>query len=312
MEKLTRTSAAAVVAVAIAVALGSASDAASPPKNFCDQTTEAIDRSCHVGARSDNWLALAKCDNLSDAATRKACRQQAAADLQDAFDECEAQSDARDAVCSRLGGGPYDPVIDPTNFVAAIDNPYFPLVPGTTFIYEGQTAGGLEHDEFFVTHNTRMILDVTCTEVHDTVKVNGELIEDTLDWFAQDVDGNVWYFGENSKELEGGLVVSLEGSWMGGVDGAKPGIIMKAHPAVGDFYRQEFSVANAEDLAETLSLTESVTVPFGSFNNCLETEETSPLEPDALEHKFYAANVGNVLTVDITANETLPLVQITQ
>ena len=140
-----------------------------------------------------------------------------------------------------------------------------------------------------MTHNTKVILGVTCIEVHDTVMVDGELTEDTLDWFAQDSAGNVWYFGENSKELEDGLVVSLEGSWMAGVDGAKPGIVMKASPAVGDFYRQEFSLENAEDLAEVVSLNESVTVPAGTFNNCLETEETSPLEPDALEHKFYSA-----------------------
>src|SRR5206468_1548653 len=116
------------------------------------------------------------------------------------------------AVCKRLGGAPYDPGIDPANFVATIDNPYFPLQPGTTFVYEGQTADGLERDEFFVSHVTRVIFGVTCTEVHDTVHVNGQLTEDTLDWFAQDKDGNVWSFGENSEELAGGLVTSLAGS----------------------------------------------------------------------------------------------------
>ena len=94
----------------------------------------------------------------------------------------------------------------PANFVATIDNPFFPLMPGTTFVYEGQTAAGLELDEFAVTHNTKAILGVTCVEVHDTVTVDGELTEDTLDWFAQDSDGNVWYFGENSKELDDGLI----------------------------------------------------------------------------------------------------------
>src|SRR5262249_59969637 len=116
----------------------------------------------------------------------------------------------------------------------------------------------------------RVILGVTCVEVHDTVTLDGELSEDTLDWFAQDKDGNVWYFGENTHELEDGLITTIEGTFMAGVNRDKPGIIMKAHPAVGDFYRQEFSLANAEDFAETLSLNEIVTVPFGTFNHLLK------------------------------------------
>ncbi len=285
--------------------------AAAQGIDFCQLTAHDALSSCRTGADSDSQLALGKCDNIADAAQRKACQQQAAADLKDARQKCTDRNTARQAVCDRLGRAAYDPVINPANFVAVINNPYFPLTPGTTFIYEGQTAAGLEHVEFFVTHNTKVILGVTCVEVHDTVKVNGELTEDTLDWFAQDKDGNVWYFGENSKQLAGGLIVGLEGSWTGGVGGAKPGIVMKAHPAVGDFYRQEFALGTAEDMAEVVSLTESVTVPYGSFHNCLETAETSPLEPDALENKFYRAGIGNVLTRDVTTGETSALVQIT-
>ena len=106
--------------------------------------------------------------------------------------------------------------------------------------YRGQTAQGLEIDNFAVTHTTRVIRGVTCVEVHDTVTVDGKLTEDTLDWFGQDKDGNVWYFGENSQEIADGLITGIEGSWIAGVDGAQPGIVMEAHPAVGDFYRQEF------------------------------------------------------------------------
>lgn len=243
---------------------------------------------------------------------RTECEKQAAADMKDAQQTCKDQFDARQTVCDRLGPAPYDPAIDPTNFVAKIDNPFFPLKPGTTFIYEGQTAQGLEHGEFFVTYNTKVILGVTCVEVHDTVKVDGELIEDTLDWFVQDKDGNVWYFGENAKQLADGLIVGVEGSWTGGVEGAKPGIVIEAHPAVGDFYRQEFSLDTAEDMAEVLSLKESVTVPYRSrpFAHSLETEETSPLEPGAVEHKFYAAGVGNLLTIDLNTGERLELIRI--
>jgi hypothetical protein len=279
-------------------------------RDFCGQTAQDTLTSCRNAAQSDYSLALAKCDNLADPATRAQCQNQASTDLNDAQQTCQEQNDVRLAVCDRLGGAPYDPVIDPSNFVTRIDNPYFPLTPGTTFIYEGQTAEGFEHDEFAVTHNTRVIQGVTCVEVHDTVTLDGEMTEDTLDWFAQDRDGNVWYFGENTHELEDGLITTIDGTFMAGVNGDKPGIIMKAHPAIGDFYRQEFSLANAEDFAETLSLTESVTVPAGTFHNCLKSQETTPLETDLLEYKFYAPGVGNVLTVDATTGDREELVRI--
>ncbi|MBI3795883.1 MAG: hypothetical protein HY268_02810, partial [Deltaproteobacteria bacterium] len=238
----------------------------------------------------------------------KACLQQAAADLKDARQTCAEQNDARLAVCDRLGRAAYDPVITPANFGTTIDNPFMPLTPGTTLIYE--TPDKSERDEFFVTSNTKEILGVTCVEVHDTVTENGKLTEDTLDWFAQDTDGNVWYFGENSKQLEDGLIVGLAGSWTAGVDGAKPGIIVEAHPSIGDLYRQEFSLAVAEDIGEVLSLTASVTVPAGSFTNCLETKDTSTLEPDVEEHKFYCPGVGDVLETNPATGERLELVQI--
>jgi len=278
--------------------------------DFCRRTAQDTLASCRDAAQSDYSLALAKCDNLADPAARSQCQSQASADLNDARETCQEQNDARLAACDRLGGAPYDPVIDLSNFVARIDNPYFPLTPGTTFISEGQTAEGFEHDEFAVTRNTRVIQGVTCVEVHDTVTTDGELTEDTLDWFAQDRDGNVWYFGENTHELEDGLITTIDGTFMAGVNGDKPGIIMKAHPAIGDFYRQEFSLANAEDFAETLSLTESVTVPAGTFHNCLKSQETTPLETDLLEYKFYAPGVGNVLTVDATTGDRVELVRI--
>jgi hypothetical protein len=232
-------------------------------------------------------------------------------DLKDTLQTCKDQFDFRQEACERFGPAPYDPVIDPANFVSQIDNPYFPLKPGTTFIYEGQTAHGLEHSEFAVTHNTKVILGVTCIEVRDSVLTDGVLTEDTLDWFAQDKDGNVWYFGENTHELEDGLITTIDGTFTAGVDNDKPGIIMEADPAIGDFYRQEFSLANAEDFAEVASLTESVTVPFGSFTNCLKTIETTPLETDLLEHKFYAPGIGNISTVDAHTGEKVELIQIT-
>src|SRR5256886_4425431 len=244
----------------------------------CARTSEEARRSCLEGAQSNYVNALGKCANVSDPSARQACQDRAQADLNDAQQTCQAGFVVRQSSCDKLGPAPYDPVIDPANFVARIDNPYFPLQPGTTFIYEGRMPGGFERDEFAVTHNTRVILGVTCIEVKDSVFTNGVLTEDTLDWFAQDRDGNVWYFGEHTHELEDGLITTIDGTFMAGVNGDKPGIVMKAHPAIRDFYRQEFSLDNAEDFAETLSLTETVTVRAGTVHNCLKSQETTPLE----------------------------------
>ena len=310
MKRLARKT---VVATLVLAASGFASAGAAHGKDFCDLSAEAMLRSCQTAARAENSLADAKCLNLSSPSATRSCRRAAAADLRDALDICAEQDEARDVVCTGLGPAANDPAIKPADFVAAVTNPYFPLTPGTTFIYEGNTSEGFNHTEFFVTHNTKVILSVTCVEVHDTVHLDGKLAEDTLDWFAQDTAGNVWYFGENTGELIDGRFVTLDGTFTAGVDGAKPGIVMKAHPAVGDFYRQEFDLGNAEDLAEVVSLTDTVTVPFQAapFTNCLTTTETTPLETSLLENKYYAAGVGNVLTLDLTTGDRLELIQIT-
>jgi hypothetical protein len=292
-----------------------AESAPAPSRDFasagaCSGTTEDALRSCRQEAESDYWLASGKCLNLSNPARQTSCQKHASADLQDARQTCDDQQEAREAVCAALGEAPYDPVINPARFVGKIDNPYFPLTPGTTLVYEGVTDDGLERDEFAVTHNTRVILGVTCVEVHDIGTLDSELVEDTLDWFAQDKDGNVWYFGENSRQIEGGLVVGVNGSWTAGEDGAKPGIIMKAHPTAGDLYRQEFSLGVAEDMGQVLSLNATAAVPAGSFDHCLQTKDFSPLEPDALEQKFYAPGVGSVLEIDKNTGERLELVRI--
>ncbi|MBD3307782.1 hypothetical protein GF339_15230 [candidate division KSB3 bacterium] len=144
---------------------------------------------------------------------------------------------------------------------------------------------------------------MTCTVVREREWVDGELEEDTLDWFAQDVDGNVWYFGEDSKEIDEGVVVSTEGSWEAGVDGAQPGILMKGTPQIGDTYRQEYYFGEAEDMASVVSLNASVTVPFGTFTNCLQTEEWTPLEPGVTEYKYYAPGVGLLLEEQVEGGD---------
>jgi hypothetical protein len=210
-----------------------------------------------------------------------------------------------------VGDETYNPVINPADFVEQIDNQYLPMTPGTTFVYDGESEDGKEKIEVNVTHETKEILGVTCIVVRDRVWVNDELVEDTFDWFAQDKDGNVWYFGEDSKEYEGGKVVSTEGSWEAGVDGAKPGIIMKGNPQVGDAYRQEYYEDEAEDMAEVLSLNESVSVSYDSFEDCLKTQEWTPLEPDVVENKYYAPGVGVIKEVAVEGeSERVELVEV--
>ncbi|MFN0150094.1 MAG: hypothetical protein ACKVU1_05180 [bacterium] len=208
-------------------------------------------------------------------------------------------------------GGDYDPVI-PTSWASAVTNAYFPLVPGTTFEYEAETDEGTETIAVEVLSATRVVSGVTATIVRDRVYLDGELIEDTFDWFAQDAAGNVWYLGEDSKEIENDEVVSTEGSWEWGVDDALPGIIMWADPAahIGETYRQEFYEGEAEDFGKVVAVNEAVTVPQGSFAGCVKIEEWSGLEPGVFEHKYYSPLVGKVLGTHVGVDERVELVEL--
>lgn len=191
--------------------------------------------------------------------------------------------------------------LDPADFVAAIDNPYWPMPPGSTWVYrETDEEGTVQRVEVTVTGRTKTILGIEATVVHDVVSEHGRPVEDTYDWYAQDAAGNVWYLGEDTKEYEDGEVVSTAGSWEAGVDGAQAGVIVPADPRVGMAYRQEHYAGEAEDAGEILSLDERAEVPFGSFDRLLMTKDTTPLEPDVLEHKFYAEGVGPVLTLGLS------------
>ena len=204
---------------------------------------------------------------------------------------------------------PYNPTINRADFLDAkgkpikIDNRYFPLQPGTTFTYQGTNN---EREVLQVTTRTKTILGVTTTVVTDEATVNGQLAEQTSDWFAQDKNGNVWYFGEDTMEFPGG---STAGSWEAGKNGAKPGIIMEGSPRVGDAYRQEFAQGVAEDVAEVRSLDSDVSVPYGAFGDALNTRDGSCIEA-GLENKYYAPGVGSVLEIG-KGKERLELVSVT-
>ncbi len=189
--------------------------------------------------------------------------------------------------------------IHPTDFVERIDNPYFPLTPGSRYAYEGMTDEGLERVEIEVLAETRVVMGVTATVVRDTAYLDGEMVEDTLDWYAQDKDGNVWYLGEDTHEYEDGVAVNAAGAWEAGVDGALPGIVMYADPAahIGETYRQEYYPGQAEDMAQVVSVGESASTTSGDYANCLKTKEWTPLEPGLSEFKYYAPGIGLVLEV---------------
>jgi hypothetical protein len=183
---------------------------------------------------------------------------------------------------------PYAPVIDPADFSTTVDNQYFPLTPGMTTTFRE----GNERVVVTVTASTRKVMGVETVVVRDQEFEGDRLIEDTEDWFAQDGEDNVWYFGESTAECRDGNVTSQAGSWEAGVDGAQPGVVMLGQPEVGDYYRQEYYRGHAEDVARVREIGASMIVRDTTYTNVLVTEEFTALEPGTLEHKGYAPEIG--------------------
>ena len=205
--------------------------------------------------------------------------------------------------------GPYQPAIDPANFTHVVNNPYFPLKPGTTTTFIEKEGRETRENKVTVTHETKMIMGVKCVVVHDTVTLDGKPVEDTLDWYAQDKQGAVWYFGEATREFKAGGRVSTEGSWEGGVKGAQPGIMMPAKPAPGEPYRQEYSANSAEDMGQVVAVGETITVPFGTYKNCVKTKDWSMLESGS-EFKWFAPGIGFISSKS-TKGELVELTSVT-
>jgi hypothetical protein len=192
--------------------------------------------------------------------------------------------------------------LDPATFTAEIDNRYWPMEPGTRWTYREIDEEGKELAVVVtVSTETKTLANgVTARVVRDTVTEDGELIEDTLDWYAQDAGGSVWYMGEDTAEFEGGKITTRGGSWEAGVDGALPGIMVPADPVDGMRYRQEYYAGEAEDNGEVLSVCEQVKVPAGHYTDALLTKDTNALEPKVLEFKLYAPGVGPVLALGVS------------
>ena len=304
-----------VLAMAAALSAPAQATRPAPAKTACSDTTKAAHAACLYSGLDEFWINTGKCRNEKDAGDRESCLKEARTVARDATTLCGEQRTERKDLCEDLGEAPYDPAFERSQFVdprqvgkSIAPNPWFPLIGGRTLVYES----GDETVRVVTTDKVKIIDNVPCLVVTDTVEINGAVFEATVDWFAQDVQGNVWYCGEATAEYgEDGIPVSVDGSFQADENGASPGIIMKGAPAVGNVYRQEFDLGNAEDAAEVINLHGSATTPVASCaGTCLVTEEFTPLSPGNTEHKYYMPGVGFIYQVKIETGEILQLVEI--
>ena len=205
-------------------------------------------------------------------------------------------------------GAGYHPHINPARFGPHVTNPWFPLRPGTTFVYAGSEDGDALIDIFTPSRHTKVIDGVRTRVVNDRLLTNGVLSERTSDYYAQDVCGNVWYFGEDTAELDAhGHVLTREGSWRAGVHGAQPGVYMQRHPQLGRRFRQEWAPGNAEDQFRLVSKHAAPRVPYGAFHGALRTHESTALEPGVLDKKVYVRGIGQVVEQTVKGGTELLL-----
>jgi hypothetical protein len=194
-----------------------------------------------------------------------------------------------------------------------VTNPWFPLARGSVYVYDGQKDGKSARDVMTVTRKTKMIAGIRALPVSDRLFLNGVLAERTTDWYAQDKKGTVWYLGEKTAELNArGKVTSTEGSFLNGRDGAKGGVFMPAHPAVGQSFQQESFKGQAEDRFRILSMATSITTPVVSSQNAMLTQEKTPLEPGIVDHKYYLQGIGTVKEQQVAGFSTPAQAEVTQ
>jgi hypothetical protein len=209
-------------------------------------------------------------------------------------------------------GRNYHPTINPADFTAHVTNPYFPLPAGTTYIYTGVDEKKRMSDIFAPSRHTKVIDGVRTRIVNDRVVLGGRVTERTSDYYAQDRCGNVWYFGEDTAELDRhGHVTSTDGSFHAGVDGAQPGVYIQRHPQIGRKFRQEWYLGQAEDVYQAVSVKAAKKVPYGSFRRVLVTVETNALEPGIRDHKNYGRGIGSIVENTVKGpTERLKLVDV--
>jgi hypothetical protein len=297
----------------------------------CSSSAVALRRACSADVIDDTFEGRAICADISDAVDRAACIADVEASVAETADECDDIFDARLLVCEAVGDAGYDPLFgalfaanfepDPTLIGDTVEpNPYFPLVPGNHWVYEG----GGETITIDVLDETKLIDGITCLTVHDVVTEDGLLIEDTMDWYAQTLSGDIWYCGEIAKNVERfdgddpelAELVDIEGSWKHGRDGAEAGLLLPLEPVLGTTIRQEVLYGEAEDVIDVLSLTADEGTAGDVFtcnNACLQTRDYTPLDPDpdSEEHKFYVPGIGLIVEVKPATMERLDLVEFT-
>ncbi len=290
----------------------------------CAASAHTQSLACEYDLRDDFFTTSAQC--LDVANQDPVCFDDAEADFDEGLEECGDVLEARLDLCESLDDATHDPEFGPdfaANFVDPLQigttvapNPWFALVPGNLWVYEGDG----ETIEVEVTGDTKLIDGVTCIVVIDTATEDDVVVETTNDWYAQDVDGNVWYCGEiseNFEEFDGDEtsepeLVDIDGSWKAGRDGAEAGILLPFDPQVGDVFRQEFAQTDAEDAIEILAVDATETAPGGAcVGNCLMTRDFTPLEPDVEENKFYLAGTGLIVEVDLETGDRVELASFT-
>ena len=279
---------------------------------------------CEFDLRDDFFTAKARC--FDSTVQDGSCFADAESEFVEGIEECTDILDARLELCESLDDATHDPSFGPAyaaNFVDPLQigvsitpNPWFPLVTGNRWVYEGNG----ETVEVVVTGDTKLIDGVTCVVVIDTASEDDVVVEITNDWYAQDVDGNVWYCGEIAENFEefvgdatdGPELVHIDGSWKAGRDGAEPGILLPFDPEPGDVFRQEFAQTDAEDAIEILAIDATESSMGGDcVGSCLQTRDFTPLEPDVEEHKFYAPGIGLIVELDPVTGDRIELSEFT-
>ncbi|MAW60348.1 MAG: hypothetical protein CMJ94_05880 [Planctomycetes bacterium] len=310
MNNKTSLRVAAYAATISFLGLAAHSFASSYQSSIGKTTADALLEATRLDAHSDFLEAFAIALNEPFDEFPDAMRE-AWAERTEELELAEDQYEMRLQVFHQVGHGRYLPELDPAEFDAALTNTYFPFPVGQTLVYEKTTAEGVERVEVTALADTIEIDDIECRQVQDTAYLDGVLLEDTIDWYAQHTNGDVWYMGEISKNYdEDGFLEDIDGSWRHGKDGAQAGILMPGTPVIGQLYRQEYWIDEAEDVGRVVATNETVVVPAGTFTGCLKTEDGTALEPDAREFKYYAPGVGLVLEVDPESGERLELIQI--
>ena len=300
---------------AVLAAIGLSPLAFAGHAGACSKTSHLMHVACRAEIRDDLFVQKAKCYNEKENDEKRECLTESLEEFREARELCGDQFVARQDVCADIGEAPFDPRFEPEDFDTSLSalttpNRYFPMGVGYRWTY-----GGDEEIEIEVLDETKLIDDVVCFVVRDVVFEDGLLVEDTNDWFAlAKADGSVWYCGEEAKDFEffeGDVpslpeLVSIDGSFKVERDGDRSGVVFPGNQRqVGDVFRQEFSLGNAEDIGEVVSvsygygsdpeldqLVPEALADYLCNDDCVVIAEYSPLDPEAFEYKYYALDVG--------------------